>query len=108
MKDAEGSLQTALEVPSRGGQWGHWYVCKKDGVTLVADSPVRHRCPQCGEVYTGYPYDDVYLTRIHAANAAAMRNMGLAYRITGKRAFAVKVQDCCSAIQAVSQVSASG
>jgi hypothetical protein len=93
MKDAEAALQSTLEVPSRGGQWGHWYVCKKDGVTLVADSPVRHRCPQCGEVYTGYPYDDVYLTRIHAANAAAMRNMGLAYRITGRREFAAKVQD---------------
>src|SRR5689334_1983137 len=62
MNDADRALAKPLDVPERGGQWGHWYVCKKDGVTLVADSPTRHRCPSCGAVYSGYPYDDVYLT----------------------------------------------
>lgn len=93
MKDAETAVAAPVEVPSRGGQWGHWYVCKKDGVTLLADSPVRHRCPKCGEVYSGYPYDDVYLSRIHSANATAMRNMGLAFRLTGKPEFAAKVRE---------------
>lgn len=93
MTDAEAALKAPVDVPSRGGQWGHWYVCKKDGVTLVADSPFRHRCPKCGEIYTGYPYDDVYLTRVHSANASAMRNMGLAFRLTGREEFAAKVRD---------------
>ncbi|HVW83816.1 MAG TPA: heparinase II/III family protein [Bryobacteraceae bacterium] len=93
LRDAETALTAKVDVPSRGGQWGHWYVCKKDGVTLEPESPVRHRCPYCGTVYTGYPYDDVYLTRIHSANATAMRNMGLAFRITGRQEFAAKVRE---------------
>ncbi len=93
MKDAEEALAAPVDVPTKGGQWGHWYVCKKDGVTLLADSPTRHRCPKCGEVYTGYPYDDVYLTRTHSINAGAMRNMGLAYRLTKRPEFAAKTRD---------------
>lgn len=93
LKDAEAALLSTVDVPLRGGQWGHWYVCKKDGVTLVADSPVRHRCPKCGEIYTGYPYDDVYLTRIHSANATAIKTMGLAFRVTGKPEFASKAKE---------------
>jgi hypothetical protein len=90
MASAESALAEPVQIPDRGGQWGHWYVCKKDGVTLQADSPTRHRCPKCGEIYTGEPYDSVYLTRIHAQNSRLMRDFGLAYRFTGREEFARK------------------
>ncbi|MCX6625942.1 MAG: alginate lyase family protein, partial [Acidobacteria bacterium] len=88
MSSAEATVSKPAEIPDRGGQWGHWYSCPKDGVTLLADSPTKHRCPKCGAVYSGEPYDSVYITRVHGNNAAAMRDMGLAYRFTGREEFA--------------------
>ena len=88
VKQAEEALAKPIHIPDRGGQWGHWYSCPKDGVTLVPDSPTRHRCPKCGTIYTGEPYDSVYITHQHGRNAAAMRDMGLAFRFTGRPEFA--------------------
>ena len=90
LSSAEETLSKPVEIPARGGQWGHWYACKKDGVQLVADSPTRHRCPKCGTVYTGEPYDSVYVARVHGANSSAMRGMALAFRFTGREEFARK------------------
>ncbi len=52
MGAAESALAAPINIPDRGGQWGHWYSCKKDGAPLIADSPTRHRCPKCGTIYT--------------------------------------------------------
>ncbi len=90
---ADGALAKPVDIPDRGGQWGHWYTCKKDGVGLVADSPVRHRCPKCNTVYTGEPYDSVYLARIHGANSSAVRDLGLAFRFTGRPEFARRTSE---------------
>ena len=87
---ADTAYAAPVNIPARGGQWGHWYSCPVDGVELVPLSPTRHRCPQCGRVYTGDPYDAVLLTRIHAANSAAMRDMALAFRFTGRPELAHK------------------
>jgi hypothetical protein len=92
IRRAETALSKPLNIPDRGGQWGHWYICKKDGTPLVTDSPTRHRCPRCGTVYTGEPYDDVITARTHLANSAAMRDLGLAYRFTGRKEFAEKAE----------------
>jgi hypothetical protein len=89
---AETALSSPLNIPDRGGQWGHWYSCKKDGTPLVADSPTRHRCPKCGTIYTGEPYDGVAIASIHNTNSSAMRDMALAFRFTGRREFAEKVK----------------
>lgn len=80
---AEAAIAKPIDIPDRGGQWGHWYACKKDGATLVADSPTKHRCPKCNTIYTGEPYDSVYISRLHSANSAAVRDAGLAFRFTG-------------------------
>jgi oligo-alginate lyase len=88
---ADTTLAKPIDIPNRGGQWGHWYTCKKDGSTLIADSPTRHRCPRCNTVYTGEPYDSVYLNGIHAANSGAVRDLGLAFRFTGRPEFAARV-----------------
>ncbi|HWQ54327.1 MAG TPA: hypothetical protein VN442_11620, partial [Bryobacteraceae bacterium] len=85
---AERALAAPLTIPERGGQWPHWYSCKKDGVTLETVTPTEHRCPRCGEVYRGDPYDAVVLYHVHTRNARAARDMGLAYRFTGRAEFA--------------------
>ena len=32
--------------------------------------PTEHRCPVDGEVFSGWPYDDVIITRLHGRNAS--------------------------------------
>ena len=86
MRDAEAALKAPLEIPDRGGQWPHWYSCKKDGVRLRTVSPTEHRCPRCGAVYHGDPYDAVVLYGVHMRYSRAVRDLGLAYRFTGRAA----------------------
>ncbi len=88
--NADRALERGVDIPARGGQWPHWYSCSKDGARLVTDSPTRHRCPICNTVYSGDPYDAVVLYGVHSRNAQAMRDLGLAFRFTGRREFAAR------------------
>lgn len=85
---ASRAVAEKLEIPDRGGQWPHWYSCKRDGARLRTESPTRHRCPVCGEIYTGDPYDAVVLYGVHSRYSSAIRDCGLAYRLTGKSEYA--------------------
>jgi hypothetical protein len=87
-QNAEVSISRPMDVPDRGGQWGHWYACRKDGVGLVTDSPIRHRCPFCGTVYTGEPYDSVVIGRVHSANSAALLDLAVSFGFTSQQEFA--------------------
>ncbi len=89
-KRADEWLGREVVLPPRGGQWWHWYACKKDGARLQTVSPTQHKCPVCGEVYSGWPYDDVVLDRDHNALAGALRTLGLVYQITGDARYAAK------------------
>jgi hypothetical protein len=88
LSNAEAWLTRALDFPDRGGQWWHWYTCKKCGSPLKTESPTRHVCPACGAVYSGWPYDDVVLAGRHSALAGGARDLALAYLLTGKQAYA--------------------
>ncbi len=88
IKSADAWLKKPLDFPDRGSQWWHWYTCKKCGARLRTESPTRHVCPNCGAVYSGWPYDDVVLARQHSALARAARDLGLAYLLTGRREYA--------------------
>lgn len=93
IRDAESALEAPLAIPDRGGQWPHWYSCTKDGVRLRTVSPTEHRCPRCGAVYRGDPYDAVALYHVHRRNSNAARDLGLAYRFTGRAAFAARARE---------------
>ena len=93
---AESAAAAPAAIPERGGQWPHWYSCKKDGVTLRTVSPTEHRCPACGTVYRGDPYDAVVLYWVHQRNARAIRDLGLAYRFTGRTALAARARELLS------------
>jgi oligo-alginate lyase len=88
LQRADADLSRPVDVPERAGQWGHWYVCKRDGVELITESPTRHKCPHCGTVYTGEPYDSVYIGQIHMRNSGAMQDLALAFAFTHKKKFA--------------------
>ncbi|MDQ3815961.1 MAG: heparinase II/III family protein [Armatimonadota bacterium] len=93
LQDADSRLSRKTELPDRGGQWYHWYACKKDGAQLKTVSPTEHQCPVCGTVYTGWPYDDVVLSNIHNSYSDAVRNLGLAFRLSGERKYADKARE---------------
>jgi len=97
---AEKAVNTPLEVPDRGGQWGHWYSCKLDGVRLRTISPTEHRCPVCGKTYSGEPYDAVVISSVHSRNGAAIRDCGLAYRLSGRQEFAARAAELLKAYAA--------
>jgi oligo-alginate lyase len=97
LNGAASDLAKPLDIPNRGGQWGHWYACKKDGARLVTESSTRHRCPRCGAVYTGEPYDSVALTWVHANNSRMMRDFGLAFRFTGREEYARRAGEMLAA-----------
>ena len=89
---ARSRLREPVELPDRGGQWPHWYSCRRDGARLITDSPAEHRCPVCGTIYRGEPYDSVVLYYVHMRYSRAVRDLGLAYRFTGERAFARRAE----------------
>ena len=92
-KTANDWLQKTPEYPDRGGQWWHWYTCKACGARLETKSATEHACPDCGEVYSGWPWDDVILDRQHGALARAIRDCGLMYVFTGDDAYAAKSRE---------------
>jgi len=90
-------LKKPVVLPERGGQWPHWYSCKKDGAQLVTESYTSHRCPVCKTVYHGDPYDAVVLSRDHNNWSNAIRNFGLAYRFSGNLEYAQRAGEILTA-----------
>ena len=93
LRAADRHVAKKVELPPRGGQWPHWYVCKKDGGNLKAVSPTQHKCTICGEIYSGWPYDDVPLMDVHNRYGNAIRDLGLAYRLSGEKKYADKARE---------------
>lgn len=93
LKKADEWLERTPEYPPRGAQWWHWYSCKTCGVSLKTASPTSHVCPQCKAEYTGWPYDDVVLSRDHDALANSIRDLGIVYQVTGDRRYAAKAHE---------------
>jgi hypothetical protein len=93
LRAADQGLLKKVELPDHGGQWPHWYACKKDGANLVTLSPTQHKCPVCGTIYTGWPYDDVVILGIHDGWARLVQTLGLAARLTGEARYADKCRE---------------
>ena len=91
LKDADEILAKPLEVPAKGGQWGHHYVCKKCSVRLETKG-TRHVCPNCKKEYTGWPYDEVVAAGVHKKNWTSVRTLGLAYQLNGAEKYAERAR----------------
>lgn len=72
-------LEDAVTVPDRGGQWVLWMVCKTCGSTIKSVGPTRHICSKCGAAYSGWPYDDCFVSTLHRGNARDVRDCGIAW-----------------------------
>jgi len=77
-----------LETPDKGGQWPSHYVCTVHNVSLQTLSAHLHQCPVGKELYSGWPYNDVLLYSVHNAYLASVRDLGLAYFLTGDETYA--------------------
>lgn len=91
-QSADAWLARTPHFPDRGGQWWHWYTCKKCGARLQTESATKHVCPDCGEVYSGWPYDDVLLNQPHSELSRAIRDLGVMYVLTDEASYAGKAR----------------
>ena len=83
-------------LPKTGAGWSHDYVCPEHGVRLTQKAG-KNLCPIDGKDYHGWPYDNVAYMQRHDDNARAARDLGLAYRITGRADFTEKARRIFSA-----------
>jgi len=92
-------LKRPVELPPRGGNWYHWYVCPEDGSALRRGRSIgkwrwEHRCELCNKVWTGgrpdepsRDYDGCAIQSVHFDYAYQVRNCGLAWQVTGERRY---------------------
>jgi len=92
-REAEAALKANVKLPDKGGQWYHYYSCPKHGARLKTEGPTRHVCPVDNEVFSGYPYDDVFIMGEHNRWAGILRQCGLAYQLTGDTRYAAKAKE---------------
>ncbi|MCX7944606.1 MAG: heparinase II/III family protein, partial [Deltaproteobacteria bacterium] len=81
------------DLPPEGGQWGMWYVCKNDNSYLTYIPPMTHKCPKCGKVYSGFPYDQVIYTRMHNDLAKAALRLAQSYLFTNEPKYSSMAKD---------------
>jgi hypothetical protein len=90
---AELALERDVEFPPEGGQHNQWYQCDRCQIALETVDDTHHRCPRCGEVYSGYPYDNVIYSRKHSSLTRDMEACAWAYAITGEEKYARRTRD---------------
>ena len=93
LREADALVDEVLDIPHKEGQWTHWYSCKNDGARLEPLDPHRHMCPRCGTVYTGYPYDNVYVSMRHSHWLSGVTTLGMAYALRPERRYAARARD---------------
>ncbi|MBE7559632.1 alginate lyase family protein [bacterium] len=84
LAEADRMLAATPEIPAEGGGWYHDYFCPTHARQLVYVGPGRHRCPVDGEILSGPLYDAARRYFVHADNARRVRQLGLAYALSGR------------------------
>jgi oligo-alginate lyase len=98
-----GELKPRIELPPRGGNWSHNYVCPTHGARLKQGRPVgpwqwEHHCPVGPHVLRGDPslatldFDGNGISAAHADFALAVRDLGVAWQVTGKTQYAERAR----------------
>jgi hypothetical protein len=88
MKEAERFIAEPIIFPPRGGQHNQWYQCDECQIALKTLDSTHHKCPKCGKIYSGSPYDDVIFSHQHSRNLQRMLTAAWAYAISGQEKFA--------------------
>lgn len=78
-------------LPREGAGWSHAYVCPEHGMRLTQKGG-KNLCPVDGKDYHGWPVDNVVYMQRNGNTAAAARDLGLAFMLTGKAVYAQKAR----------------
>ena len=89
---ADALVAEDLDIPHAEGQWTHWYSCADDGGPLEALSPTEHVCTVCGKVYSGWPYDQVYVTGRHNHWLSGVETLGVAYLLSERPVYTARAR----------------
>ncbi|MEI7729608.1 MAG: heparinase II/III family protein [Verrucomicrobiota bacterium] len=103
-KSFDKTMNAPIELPPRGGNWFHWYVCPTHGARLTQGKQLgpwhwEHICPVDKEVLPGDPtkpdrdFDGVAINHPHSSYATAIRNAGILFQITGDARYAKRGRD---------------
>jgi hypothetical protein len=98
------ALTQKIDLPPRGSNWFHWYVCPKHGARLTTGKRLgpwewEHICPVDHEILHGDPsrpdrdFDGSVLSATHTRYADAIRDNGLLYRVSGDSRYAARARD---------------
>lgn len=104
LRGAEQAKAGGVELPPRGGNWWGWYACPRHGAALRTGRQTgrwewEHICPVDNEIWRGDPndssrdYDGCVLMGLHDRWARTVRDLGLAYQVTGDPGFAHKARE---------------
>jgi len=78
-------------LPREGAGWSHAYVCPEHGMRLTQKGG-KNLCPVDGKDYHGWPVDNVVYMQRNGSVAAAARDLGVAYLLTGKSVYVEKAR----------------
>jgi hypothetical protein len=101
---ADRDLKKPIELPPRGGNWSHNYVCPEHGARLRQGKQIgpwqwEHICPVGNHVLRGDPtkatldFDGNAISGIHLGYAREAVDDGLLYQITGDKRYATHARE---------------
>jgi hypothetical protein len=93
VEQADVALKAEVVFPPEGGQHNQWYQCDQCQLALKTVDATHHRCPKCGTVYSGYPYDNVVYSGIHSRLTRWMWVCAWAYAVTGEEKYARRARE---------------
>lgn len=85
---ADEAMKAPLVFPPEGGQHGQYYQCDKCQIALVTVDAHHHKCPICGTVYSGFPYDNVLYEGAHFKNIYRMEDAAWCWAMSGDKKYA--------------------
>ncbi len=85
---ADNAMASQLVFPPEGGQHNQWYQCNICQRGLVTIDAHHHKCPQCGRIYSGFPYDNVLYSDRHRENFSLAEDAAWAWAVTGEKKYA--------------------
>jgi len=87
MEDLIAPVKNNYRIPETGiATWQSFFACPNDSTSLIFDesSPNSHKCPLCGVVFSGEPYDGAWWARFNRMISEACRSSALLYVLSGE------------------------
>ena len=99
LADVDRDMSKPVELPPRGGNWSHNYVCPEHGARLKQGKQIgpwewEHICPVGPHILHGDPskgttdFDGNAIMGVHLDLAQELVDLGIVYQITGEQKYA--------------------